>query len=376
MADNQQTMQTGVDLNRQVALLSSQTTQWITDNLKNPEMAIAVPKGYNVGNEVASLIFAISQTKDKNGRTAFDICDSKQIMNQVRNCVLNGLSITKKHVYPIIYDGKFTLQISYFGTLAALSYMFPYLQVYANVLYEGDEYELITDPLMGFTYVTNVRSKIENHDKPIIAAYGNIIDTRTKERVYGLVMSWNEIQKNWAKSKTPPEKNSVQKDFPQEMAKRTLINRMCKMFVNSGANTNTEQVGAFNRMTEAEYVDVTPQEATDKEKLLHSKSKGAAGLESLLESSPAPVSAPHAQNAPSEAGHETTQSKAENAPEQEPRASETKMERRQGFSSIQKPERKPSVMKDQWGNIIPTPEEGEQQVTAEGELINDDSLPF
>ena len=376
MANNQQEVQAGVDLNKQVALLSSQTTQWITDNLKKPEMAIAVPKGYNIGNEVSSLIFAISQVKDKDGRSALEICSPAQVMNEVKDCIVQGLSVSKKHVYPIIYGGQLSLQRSYYGTLAALSYMFPYLQVYANVLYEGDEYDLITDDLMGFTYVTNVRSKIENHDKPIIAAYGNIIDTRTKERVYGLVMSWNEIQKNWAKSKTPPEKNSVQKDFPQEMAKRTLINRMCKMFVNSGANTNTEQVGAFNRLTEAEYVDVTPQEATDKEKLLHSKSKGAAGLESLLESSPAPVSALHAQNAPSEAGHESTQPKPENAPEQPQQASETKMERSQGFSSIRKPERKPSVMKDQWGNIIPTPEEGEQQVTAEGELINDDSLPF
>lgn len=274
-------------LEKQVALLTSQTSQWITSIITDPKQALSVPKGYNVGNEIASAIYAISQIRDRNGRSVIEACSAGQIMNEIKDMVAQGLSVAKKQVYPIIYDGKLTLQRGYNGTIAALSYMYPGYQVGANVLYEGDEYDYCTDDIAGYNYITNIRSKLENRDKPIIAAYGSIYDKATGKRVYGCVMTIDEIRRNWAKSKD--RTGTVHKEFPQEMAKRTLINRMCKIFVNTGANTNTEMVGAFNRMTEAEYINVTPEkdeESTDAQRMLHSRSKGKEGLEALLDAAP------------------------------------------------------------------------------------------
>ena len=311
-----------VTLDKQAALLSSQITKWITNNLQNPDMALAVPKGYNVGNEVSSLIFAISQTTDKNGNSAFSVCNPNQVSNMVKDCVVQGLSITKKHVWPIIYGGKLMLQMSYYGQLAALSYMFPDLQVYANVLYEGDSYDYCTDDIAGYNYITNVHSSIENRNKPIIAGYGNIVDKNTGKRVYGIVMSWAEIQKNWSKSRS--KDNQVQRDFPQEMAKRTVISRLCKMYINSGANTNTEQVGAFNRMTEAEYTDVTPpQSEAEKQRMLRSRSRGTAGLEALLDE----TNKEYSENEAITEEGEIIQPTPENASEVSSRASERKTEK-------------------------------------------------
>lgn len=311
-------------LDKRVALLSSQTTQWITRNIADPKMALAVPDGYNVGNEVASLMFAISQTKDKNGNSAFDICSPDQIMNQVRDCVLNGLSISKKHVWSIIYDGKLSLQRSYFGTAAAFKYLFPDYEIGVNVLYKGDTYDYCTDDIANYNYITNVHSSLENRDKEIIAAYGSIYDIHTKERIYGCVMTWAEIQANWNKSRS--KDRATQKEFPQEMAKRTLINRMCKMYINSpNHGKNSEAIAAFNRMTANEYDDelknVTPEEES-KQQMLHSKSKGTAGLAELLSKD----SGKQAVDASISSEGEIIQEEPENAPEVASGASDAKTE--------------------------------------------------
>jgi len=48
------------------------------------------------------------------------------------------------------------------------------------------------------------------------------------------IMTWDEIQAAWRKSRQNPEKEgSTHKEFPQEMAKRTIVNRTCKAYLNS-----------------------------------------------------------------------------------------------------------------------------------------------
>ena len=70
-------------------------------------------------------------------------------------------------------------------------------------------------------------------------------------------MTKKEIDKSWAKS-TNAEKNTTQRDFPQEMAKRTVIRRLVKMLFNSSntsSNFADSLVGAFNRTTENEFIE-------------------------------------------------------------------------------------------------------------------------
>lgn len=368
-----------MSLDKRAALLSSQTTQWITDNIANPHMALAVPEGYNVGNEVSSLIYAISQTRDKDGRSALDICTPDQIMNQVRDCILDGLSIHKKHVWPIIYGGKLSLQVSVYGKTAAFKYMFPDYEIGANVLYEGDSYDYCTDPVTGYNYVTNVHSSLENRDRPIIGAYGSIYDIHTKERIYGCVMTIKEIHKNWEKSKN--KDNAVQRDFPQEMAKRTLINRMVKFYVNSPNVKKSAAVDAFNRMTANEYDDdnltnVTPPASEiEKQEMLRGKSKGSAGLKSLLEADKGKVIS-ETQNAPEEPKGEVI------PPTPIERDIATNKSESAKTTTPEKPStlgRKPSIRLDEWGNAVPNDDDEpgpRASYVEEGSLFADDQIPF
>lgn len=57
-----------------------------------------------------------------------------------------------------------------------------------------------------------------------------------------------EIDTSWKKSKT----GATQKEFPQEMAKRTVINRAAKTFINT-SNDDDHLTNAINETTSNEY---------------------------------------------------------------------------------------------------------------------------
>lgn len=61
-------------------------------------------------------------------------------------------------------------------------------------------------------------------------------------------MTKKQIDKSWSKAKV----KSVQIDFPEEMAKRTVINRAAKQFINTSDDAELFS-DAFNRTTEGDY---------------------------------------------------------------------------------------------------------------------------
>ena len=265
-------------IEKQANTLASQATQWLMSDIKDGKIK-ALP-GYDLGTEISTAMLKIAQTKDRNGNLALKVCSQESVLSAMRDMALQGLSMSRNQCYPIVYGDKLEIQRSYFGTIAVFQRMFPNLKVTSNVLYKGDEYEYCSDEIYDFNYVTNVRSKIENRDNPIVAAYGSIIDLTTKERVYGCVMTRSEIDRSWSKAKT----KNVQNEFPQEMAKRTLINRMCKLYVNTCIAVDKNLIDAYMRTTENEYEEertATPAEV-EKAKAIRGKSKGLEGLKNLV----------------------------------------------------------------------------------------------
>lgn len=308
------------------ALIASKATNWLQKNITDG--VIKPLQGYDLGAEISSAMLMIAQTNDKTGRPALQVCSQESIVSALRDMAIQGLSMVRKQCYPIVYGNTLQIQRSYFGTMSVLSRMFPDLRVTANVLYQGDDYEYCYDELGEFNYIKLKATRLENRDKPIMAVYGSLFNKDGK-RVYGCVMSRAEIDKCWAKAKT----HNVQNDFPQEMAKRTLINRMCKMYVNSSSTIEPILADAYNRTTENEYEnDPKPTEqAVEVGKAIRSKSQGAAGLESLMratkETEKAETIEPKAQEKPVEPPTEEKQESMppceENAPETQETPSES-----------------------------------------------------
>lgn len=304
-----------ISLEKMSANLASQTTDWIQKDIAVGK--ISTPKGYDVGTEITQALFQIAQTKDKNGQSALNVCTRESVMSSLRDMAIQGLSLTRKQCYAIVYGNQLQIQRSYFGTVAVFSRMFPNLAVSANVIYDGDEFEYGYDDVYDFDYIKVISSKLENRDNPIKAAYGFITERATRTKVFGCVMTMREIQKSWSKSRN--KGLEVHKEFPQEMAKRTLLNRMCKMYVNTATTLDPSLADAYNRTTANEYDEETEPtvEEISIQKAIRSKSQGEAGLQAILAKKEEATVVQDARetpaNAPIEQRQESIPTKAENA---------------------------------------------------------------
>lgn len=219
----------------------------VLSNIKDKQArGLVLPKDYALDNAINSAQLTIAQTKDRNGKFALEVCSRDSITQALTDMVIQGLSPAKKQCYFIVYGDKLQLLRSYFGSQVALKRLDKVDDVWANVIYEDDEFDY--DNVRGQDHLLKHKSCLENRDKPIIGAYAIVLETSGKEVL--TIMSKKEIQEAWNQSKDSNQK--THKRFPQEMAKRTAINRACKNYVNTSTDSDI-LVEAFNRTTENEY---------------------------------------------------------------------------------------------------------------------------
>ena len=170
---------------------------------------------------------------------------------------LQGLSPAKDQCYFIVYGKELQMQRSYFGTVAAVKRLDGVKKVKAEVIHEKDDFEIGANEDMELV-VKRFAPKFKNQDNQIIGAFAMI---KTDEGTDFTVMTKKEIDQSWAQ--TRQKNNKVQQNFSQEMAKRTVLNRAAKMFINTSDDSDL-LTGAINDTTSNEYDDerrdVTPVE--------------------------------------------------------------------------------------------------------------------
>lgn len=200
---------------------------------------IHFPANYSPENAMKSawLILQSTKTGKNDGfRPALEVCTKDSIANALLDMVVQGLNPTKKQGYFLVYGKQLVFQRSYFGTMAVTKRVTGAKSIDAQVIYEGDsvEYEIINARITNLVH----KQKFGSVDKDkIIGAYATI--TLPNNEVYIEIMTIEEIRKAWSKSQswgkdqTEERTGSVHDEFRQEMAKKTVINRACKKFLNS-----------------------------------------------------------------------------------------------------------------------------------------------
>ncbi len=206
---------------------------------------LTLPHKYNYSNALKSAYFAIEKTRDRKGQAALKVCTMESVANSLLNMVVQGLSPAKTQCYFIVYGNELQLQRSYFGTQAVLKRLDSVKDIWAEVVHKGDKFEIGSK--RGRTVVKEFEPSFENLDNEIIGAYAGI-EKEDGEVVY-TVMTKKEIEASWSKSKSG---GATQKQFPQEMAKRTVINRAAKSFINTSDDSDV-LTEAINSTTEDEY---------------------------------------------------------------------------------------------------------------------------
>lgn len=210
--------------------ISEQVLARIEDFQKTGGMVL--PKDYSVENHMKSAWLILQATTDRSGQPALSVCTKESIANALLDMVLQGLAVSKKQGYFIVYGNKLEFQRSYFGTVALAKRTGGIkTEPVANVIYEGDEFIYTIDPKTARISIVKHEQKIENIDNnKIKGAYALITLADGSTQV--TIMSMAQIRAAWGQGATKGN-SPAHKNFAEEMAKKTVIGRACKTIINS-----------------------------------------------------------------------------------------------------------------------------------------------
>ena len=194
--------------------------------------SMILPKNYSVENHMKSAWLALQEVEDKEHNKALQICTKESIANSLLDMVLQGLSVSKKQGYFIVYGNKLMFQRSYFGTIALAKRAGGMVsEPVANVIYDGDDFQYEIDPKTAKVSIIKHSQKLENIDNSKIkGAYALV--TLADGTTQVTIMSMQQIRAAWEQGATKGN-SPAHKNFAEEMAKKTVIGRACKAIINS-----------------------------------------------------------------------------------------------------------------------------------------------
>lgn len=230
---------TAIALAKEEAL--NQVTAKINELKKNNE--IVFPKNYSVANAVNSAWLMLQDVQDKNKKPALEVCTKNSIIGSLYDMCLQGLTPAKKQCYFVVYGNQLQLMRSYMGTVAVTKRLKGIKDVKAYCIYEGDEFEQEYDIETATLKITKFNPKFENIDlNKIKGAFAVIIGENGP--IHTEVMNIKQIRNSWNQGYAKG-KSGAHTNFTDEMAKKTVINRACKMFANTSDDSDL-LIEAFN----------------------------------------------------------------------------------------------------------------------------------
>ncbi|MEG0133078.1 MAG: RecT family recombinase [Clostridium sp.] len=223
--------------NKAVSVQEKSIADTVQNRVKELESAgdMTLPKNYSYSNALKSAQLILAETVDKDKKPVLQSCSKESIINALFDMTIQGLSPAKKQCYFVPYGGKLQLQRSYMGTVAATKRLKGVKNVIANIIYEGDEFAYRLDLETGEKKITKHEQSFENIDNTKIKGAYAIVVTKDDIPNHVEVMNINQIKMAWSKSKTGGQ---VHKDFAEEMAKKTVVSRACKMFINTSDDSD------------------------------------------------------------------------------------------------------------------------------------------
>ncbi|WLR50062.1 recombinase RecT [Bacillus tianshenii] len=243
----------------ELAMVKKDTVDVVANKVKEFQERgeIHFPANYSPENAMKSAWLTLQSTKAKVGKDKYgpvlEHCTKDSIANSLLDMVVQGLNPAKKQGYFIAYGNQLTFQRSYFGTMAVTKRVTGAKSIDAAVIYEGDEveYEMQNGRVKNLAH----KQKFGNINKDkILGAYATIV--MQDEETYHELMTIDEIRQAWSKAQfwgkdqKVEKKGSTHDEFKQEMAKKTVINRACKKFLNS-SDDGSLVMKHFNRSDDA-----------------------------------------------------------------------------------------------------------------------------
>jgi len=249
--------------NNKLAMVKNDVIDVVQDKVEQfqQEGELDLPKNYSPENAMKSAWLELQSTKTKNKNPVLEVCSKDSIANALLKMVTLGLNPGKKQGYFIAYGKTLTFQPSYFGNIAVVKQTANAKDVNAQVIYKGDEldYEIKN----GRTTIKSHQQSFEDKVKgEMLGAYA-VIEFNDERPDYAEIMTIDQIKNAWKQGQTYKEGgNSPHNNFGEEMAKKTVINRTTKSYINSSNDSHLVSE-AVNYSNEVETEQEVEQEIED-----------------------------------------------------------------------------------------------------------------
>lgn len=193
---------------------------------------ITLPKGYDLSRAVKNFCFALPTV------TNIETATKESIYQAVHEYITKGYDIGKHQCALIVYKdkdnkgnytgtGQLTVQPEYFGQIARVKRERPDIKEISEgtVIYAGEKVALSIDS-KGNQHIKHEQD-FGCWNNEIAGAYA--IVTYENGDTHAEIMPMTEIKQAWAQSRNG---DKVHKAFPSEMARKTVLNRLCKKLLN------------------------------------------------------------------------------------------------------------------------------------------------
>lgn len=217
---------------------------------------LSFPADYNPTNALMGAYLIMKETTDKNGKCILESCSQASIANSLMDMATLGLNASKKQGYFIAYGGKCQFQKSYFGNIT-LARRNGLKTINAEIIYDGDTFKYHIENGMKVIDVHEQDFMNIDNDK-ILGAYAVAVMDDGRKVVE--VMNINQLKKAWNQRMggLKEDASSTHMKFKDQMAKKTVINRLCKLIGNTSTDGNISEIS--DRLDETAEVDMVAED--------------------------------------------------------------------------------------------------------------------
>lgn len=205
------------------------------------EAGFNMPRDYNYVNAIKMSMLKLQDTKDKNGKSALEVCTPASIQTALFRMCCKGLNAAFNQIYFVVRGNVLCDQDSYFGKVLMVKRIYPEWNPVPVVIREGDVFEYAINAQTGKKFVVKHEQRLENMDNGFVGGYMYLPDGEL------YIMTKKQILTAWSKSSS--REQTTHKQFDEKMVQKTLVNSGCNMIINS---TPEYQMGLDEETVELE----------------------------------------------------------------------------------------------------------------------------
>lgn len=197
---------------------------------------LELPNDYKAGNALKSAWLYLQTIKTKEGKKVIDACTRTSIAFCLLDMVVRG-EHPMQHCYFIPMGNQLSFWERYTGKLMRAKRDTDIASVNAQVVYEADNFVYTVDDRGVLQLVKHETSMANMDNTKIVGAYAVVVYKNGSTRLE--VMTMDMIRKAWGQGAARGN-SGAHLNFTDQMAKKTVIARACKIELDSTEDGHTD----------------------------------------------------------------------------------------------------------------------------------------